>query len=199
MSTAVFSIVINLFHAEAMVCQLIMEGFSIHAASLLLAHKNGKPDFMNELNAATPNGLARGGVGGILDGSLAGLGEVCALEIPGKGSYLAVGPIMSALSGSFNLGGSGLSDTLVALLGVPNFFNFVALEVCRLIAPTNRFVRVYSRVADVTPESILPASLSVPMLLIGLVLLAFAFLCIIDSYRCFLEMVKKYNNPSNKV
>jgi hypothetical protein len=120
MSTAVFSIAINLFHAEAMIGQLMMEGFSIHAVSLLLAHKNGKRDFMNELNAETRHGIARGGVGCILDGSLAGLGEVCALGIPGKGSYMAVGPIMSALSGSFlSRGGIDLSDTLVALLGVP--------------------------------------------------------------------------------
>ena len=120
MSTAVFSIAINVFHAEAMIGQLIMEGFSIHAVSLLLAHKNGKRDFMKELNAETRNGIARGGVGCILDGSLAGLGEVCALEIPGKGSYMAVGPIMSALSGTFlSRGGNDLSDTLAALLGVP--------------------------------------------------------------------------------
>jgi hypothetical protein len=119
MSTAVFSIAINLFHAEAMIGQLIMEGFSIHAVSLFLAHKNEKRDFMKELNAETSKGIARGGIGSMLDGSLAGLGEVCALEIPGKGSYMAVGPIMSALSGSFlKVGGNGLSDTLVALLGV---------------------------------------------------------------------------------
>lgn len=116
--TAVCSLAINLFHAEAMVAQVILEGFSILAVSLLLVHKDGRKDFVNQLNAGT----AKGGVGCVLDGALGGMGEVCALEIPGSGTYVGVGPTISALShNSFKTRGSGLCETLEASLGLPHF------------------------------------------------------------------------------
>jgi hypothetical protein len=122
LSTAVCSLAINLFHAEAIVAQLMVEGFSIRAVSLLLVHKDGRKDFVNQLNDASPNGANRGGLGCILDGALAGLGEVCALEIPGNGTYMGVGPTIAALSATvFGTRGSSLCHALASSLALPQF------------------------------------------------------------------------------
>jgi hypothetical protein len=115
MQSAIFSIAINLFHAEAMVGQLIAEGCSIHSISLVLCYKDVRRDFIHELNNTPERITTRAGAGSVLPGILEGLGPL-SVVIGGPVSLIAAGPVVTTLNGRlFNEGGNCIAGSLAGL------------------------------------------------------------------------------------
>jgi len=122
MSKAVFCIAKNLVHAEAMVEELKVAGFSANDISVLFPDKHGTKDFAHEHNTKAPEGAATGaGAGGVVGGALGWLAGIGALAIPGVGPFIAAGPIMAALSGAaVGAAVGGLGGALIGM-GIPEY------------------------------------------------------------------------------
>lgn len=120
MKNAVMCIVDSRATAEAVVDQLGAAGFAGDDISVLFADSSVTSEFAEENATKAPEGAVTGAsVGGIIGtafGFLVGLG---ALFIPGAGPFLAVGPIVSALSvGAAGAAAGGMTGALIGL-GVP--------------------------------------------------------------------------------
>ena len=101
MAKAVFCIATSEYQAEAIVNELKIAGFVEDDISVLLADKAGV--FSGDLKSRTP------GVGEGALGWLTGLGQ---LDVPGAGSFVACGPIMSAVTGA---GPGGIGAALMGM------------------------------------------------------------------------------------
>ena len=120
MKNAVFGILENRSSAEQLVDQLGQAGFVGEDISVLFADQTVVTEFADENATRAPEGAVTGAsVGGIVGsafGFLVGLG---ALFIPGAGPFLAVGPIVSALSvGAAAAAAGGMTGALIGM-GVP--------------------------------------------------------------------------------
>ena len=120
MKNAVMCVVDSRAAAETIVEDLASAGFAGEDISVLIADSAVTSEFAEENATKAPEGAATGAsVGGIIGtafGFLVGLG---ALFIPGAGPFLAVGPIVSALSvGAAGAAAGGMTGALIGL-GVP--------------------------------------------------------------------------------
>lgn len=120
MKNAVMCIVDSRATAEALVDQLGAAGFAGDDISVLFADASVTTEFAEENATKAPEGAVTGAsVGGIVGtafGFLVGLG---ALFIPGAGPFLAVGPIVSALSvGAAGAAAGGMTGALIGF-GLP--------------------------------------------------------------------------------
>ena len=117
---AVFCMAKSLDHAETIVAELKVSGFSNDDISALFPDTAGTRDFAHEHNTKAPEGAAVGAsAGGVLGGALGWLAGIGALAIPGVGPFIAAGPILAALGGAA-VGATvgGVSGALVGL-GMP--------------------------------------------------------------------------------
>ena len=108
-------IAINLFHAEAIVGQLIADEFASDTISLLFAQRDEKT-FVNEMNKPSPVTAT----GSVLPGGLGDLGTLAAVMILGHGRVVGAGPMVATLSNSFSNASIGLAGKLVAA-GIAEF------------------------------------------------------------------------------
>jgi tetrahydromethanopterin S-methyltransferase subunit C len=121
-NTAVFGIYATPGTAEAAVDQLLANGFTNAAISVLLPDDDSTRAFAHEKHTKAPEGTTTGvTAGGIIGGSLGLLAGIGALAIPGVGPLIAAGPIMASLAG-LGVGGAvgGLVGALVGL-GIPEY------------------------------------------------------------------------------
>src|SRR5205814_9417776 len=96
--------------------------FSNNDISMLFPDKTGTKDFAHEQHTKAPEGATTGGLtGGLLGGALGWLAGIGALAIPGLGPFIAVGPIMAALSGAAVGGATGGVVGALVGLGVPEY------------------------------------------------------------------------------
>ena len=122
MSTSVFCTVQTVSQATNIVDRLKLAGFSENDVSVLLPDKAGTRDFAHQHNTKAPEGAATGaGTGAVVGGALGWLTGIGALAIPGLGPFIAVGPILAALSGAA-IGGTvgGVAGALIGM-GIPEF------------------------------------------------------------------------------
>jgi hypothetical protein len=117
-NTAVFGIYPDRQAVEEALANLRSEGFRSTDVSLLLPENPSTKDLAHEKHTKAPEGAATGGIaGGVLDW-LTGVGV---LMIPGLGSLIAAGPIVSALAGAGAVGAlGGVMGALVGL-GIPEY------------------------------------------------------------------------------
>ncbi len=117
---ATFGLVQSEPQAEAIVSALRGSGFSGADISVLFPDESGSRDFAHEQHTRAPEGAATGaGAGGVLGGTLGLLAGIGTLAIPGRGPFIAAGPVMAALSGAAagaTLG--GIAGGLIGL-GIP--------------------------------------------------------------------------------
>jgi len=120
MSNAVFGIAPSLAQATRIVGDLKAAGFSGADISVLLPDQQGPRDFAHEAGTKAPEGAVTGGVSGGAFGGIVGLlAGIGALAIPGLGPFIAVGPILAALSGTaVGAAVGGLAGGLVGY-GIP--------------------------------------------------------------------------------
>jgi hypothetical protein len=117
-NTAVFGIYPSSLQAERAVDILIAAGYPTSDISVLLANSSTE-EFAHEKETKAPEGAAVGATtGGVIGGSLAVLGGVGMLAIPGIGPFIASGPIMAGLAGLGAVG--GLVGALLGL-GIPEY------------------------------------------------------------------------------
>lgn len=114
---AVIGLVSSEAKAEFIVAQLQSVGFDSHDISVLFPDKGGTRDFAYENNTKAPEGAVAGGTaGGAIGGALGLLAGVGALAISGVGTFIAAGPILSALSGA--AAGAAVGGIAGALVGM---------------------------------------------------------------------------------
>lgn len=120
MKKAVMCIVQSRSHAEKVLAQLQVEGFSSNDISVLFPNKDGTRDFAHEHNTKAPEGAVVGAsTGGVVGGAFGLLLGLGALAIPGVGPFLAAGPIFAALSGvAAGAAVGGIAGALVGM-GIP--------------------------------------------------------------------------------
>ncbi len=121
-NTAVFGIFKTTAQAERAVDDLIADGYSNNAISVLLPDTNSTRQFAHEKDTKAPEGTAVGvTTGGVIGGTLGVLAGIGALAIPGLGPFIAAGPIMAGLAG-LGVGGAvgGLVGALVGM-GIPEY------------------------------------------------------------------------------
>lgn len=107
---------------EQAIDELLASGFRIEDISVLVPENVGTKEFALEKHTKAPEGTAAGAtVGGVVGGSLGLLAGIGALAIPGLGPFIALGPIIAALTG-VGAGGvvGGLVGALVGL-GIPEY------------------------------------------------------------------------------
>lgn len=98
---AVIGLVAHRAQAEAIVDNLIRDGFSSSSISVLFPDARSTRDFAHEANTKAPEGAVVGaGAGGAIGGTLGLLAGIGVLAIPGLGPFIAAGPILAALSGA---------------------------------------------------------------------------------------------------
>ena len=122
MKTAIYCLAQDHPHAEHIVSNLKIAGFSSNEISVLFPDKGGTRDFAHEQNTKMPEGAATGGVAGMGAGAILGwLAGIGTLAIPGVGPFIAAGPIMAALGGAA-IGGAagGIIGALVGM-GIPEY------------------------------------------------------------------------------
>jgi hypothetical protein len=117
---AVLGLVTNRQQAEAVVDNLIQNGFGKNDISALFPDKTGTRDFAHEQNTKAPEGAVAGaGAGGAIGGTLGLLVGIGALAIPGLGPFIAAGPILAALSGvAAGAAVGGITGALIGM-GIP--------------------------------------------------------------------------------
>ena len=114
---AVIGLVTSEEKAEFIVTQLQAVGFANNDISALFPDKRGTRDFAYENNTKAPEGAVAGGTaGGAIGGALGLLAGVGALAISGVGTFIAAGPILSALSGA--AAGAAVGGIAGALVGM---------------------------------------------------------------------------------
>jgi uncharacterized membrane protein len=100
MSTAVFCIAANQQKAENIGNQLKSAGFALKRISVLFSDRRASKEFDQQHNTKTPESVTIGtGTGGLLGGAFGWIVGIGVLVVPGVGPLLAVGPIVTALSG----------------------------------------------------------------------------------------------------
>lgn len=117
---SVIGLVAHRAQAEAIVDNLIRDGFTSGSISVLFPDASGTRDFAHENNTKAPEGAVVGvGAGGAIGGTLGLLAGIGALAIPGLGPFIAAGPILAALSGAAaGAAVGGIAGALVGL-GIP--------------------------------------------------------------------------------
>src|ERR1700684_2070046 len=102
---------------------LVRAGFATSDISVLLPESlGGTRNMGTEKETKAPEGTAVGvTAGGVIGGTLGLLAGVGLLAIPGRGPFIAAGPIMAALAG-MGVGGAvgGVTGALVGM-GIPEF------------------------------------------------------------------------------
>src|ERR1700729_3055545 len=108
--------------ADAVVSKLTSAGFSDNDISVLFPDKGSTRDFAHKKATKMPEGATVGASsGGVVGGTIGLLAGIGAFAIPGLGPFIAVGPIMAALSGgAIGAGVGGLTGALVGL-GIPEY------------------------------------------------------------------------------
>jgi len=117
---SVFGIVDTSAQAEQIVNHLRINGFSNDDISVLYPDKESSHEFAHTKNTKAPEGIATGAAaGGVVAGAAGWILGVGALMIPGVGPFLAVGPIVAALSAAA-VGATvgGIAGGLIGL-GIP--------------------------------------------------------------------------------
>src|SRR4029434_4419213 len=100
MAKAVFGLVDSESQAERIVDSFKTAGFPNNDISVLFPDKGGTRDFAHEKNTKAPEGAATGaGVGGVAGGVLGWLVGIGSLAIPGRGPFIAGGPLMAGVRG----------------------------------------------------------------------------------------------------
>ncbi|RDS79596.1 hypothetical protein DWU98_17030 [Dyella monticola] len=122
MKASVYCMTHTLEQTEAIVADLKRAGFGRQDVSALLPDLRGTRDFAYEHDTKAPEGATAGGVAGLGAGAALGwLAGIGALAIPGMGSFIAAGPVMSALSGAaLGTTAGGIAGALVGA-GMPEF------------------------------------------------------------------------------
>jgi hypothetical protein len=117
---SVFCIATSHIQAERIVDQLKCASFSNNDISALFPDKGTSRDFAHEKNTKAPEGAVAGAsTGGVLGGALGWIAGIGALAIPGVGPFIAVGPIMAALSGAaVGAAVGGITGGLIGM-GIP--------------------------------------------------------------------------------
>ena len=117
---SVFCISTSRDQADRIVDQLKMTNFSNNDISVLFPDKGSTRDFAHEKNTKAPEGAVAGaGAGGVLGGALGWIAGIGALAIPGVGPFIAVGPIVAALSGAaVGAAVGGIAGGLIGM-GIP--------------------------------------------------------------------------------
>src|ERR1700680_2201797 len=121
-NTAVFGIYSSYGQVERAVDALRAAGFRNTDISVLFPENVGSKDFAHEKGTKAPEGAtAGGGTGAVGGGALGGLVGMGTLAIPGRGPFVAAGPIMAALAGGA-VGGAvgGLAGALIGM-GIPEY------------------------------------------------------------------------------
>jgi hypothetical protein len=121
-NTAVFGIYPSYTTVEMGVDGLKAAGFSNRDISVPLPESSGSRDFAHEKGTKAPEGATTGaGTGVVLGGAMGWLLGVGALAIPGRGPFIAAGPIMAALAGA-GVGGAvgGITGALIGM-GIPEY------------------------------------------------------------------------------
>ncbi len=104
-NTAVFGIYPNQTAAEEAVGHLRSAGFRSTDPSVLIPENQGTKDLAHEKNSKAPEGLSAGAILGVIVGGVLGyLFSRGILVIPELTSYIAGGPVVSALAGAGALG-----------------------------------------------------------------------------------------------
>jgi len=122
MNQSVVGIVHTREEAETLVECLKAAHFTDNDISALLPDKEGTQDFAHTNSTKAPEGAIAGvSTGGVVGGVLGFMACAAALVIPGVGPLLAVGPIMSALSGAA-IGATigGVAGALIGM-GIPEY------------------------------------------------------------------------------
>src|SRR5438477_1165881 len=121
-NTAVFGIYPSQAGAEAAVDALKNAGYRNTDISVLLPENEGTKDFAVHKDTKAPEGTTTGAVsGGVIGGTLGWLAGIGALAIPGRGPFIAAGPIMGLLGGA-GAGGviGGIAGALIGM-GIPEY------------------------------------------------------------------------------
>jgi hypothetical protein len=121
-NVAVFGIYATPSTAESAVDQLLANGFTNSAISVLLPDDESTRSFAHEKSTKAPEGTATGAATGtVIGGTLGLLAGIGALAIPGVGPLIAAGPIMATLAGA-GAGGAvgGMVGALVGM-GIPEY------------------------------------------------------------------------------
>jgi len=121
-NVAVFGIYATPSTAEAAVDQLLANGFTNAAISVLLPDDESTRAFAHEKSTKAPEGTATGvATGGVIGGTLGLLAGIGALAIPGVGPLIAAGPIVATIAG-VGAGGAvgGIVGALVGM-GIPEY------------------------------------------------------------------------------
>ena len=120
MATAVFCIASSQMIAGNIVSRLKSSGVADNDISVLFPDKSSTRDFAHEKNTKAPEGATVGaGAGGVVGGTLGLLAGIGLLAIPGVGPFIAVGPIMAALSGiAVGAAVGGIAGALIGM-GIP--------------------------------------------------------------------------------
>jgi hypothetical protein len=115
---AVFGIYGSDVQAGLAVVRLMESGFSSNDISVLLKDHRSSRAFAEEGSTKAPKGTASPTTA---DRTFAFLGEINALAVPGIGPFIAVGPIMEALSGFGAAGSAGYLTGALVDMGIPEF------------------------------------------------------------------------------
>ena len=120
MSKAVLCIATTQNQARNITDSLKSAGFDHDDISVLLADKAETSEFAHEHDTRAPEGAAVGAsAGGLLGGALGWLVGVGTLAIPGVGTFLAAGPMLTALGGlTVGAAAGGLGGALAGV-GIP--------------------------------------------------------------------------------
>jgi hypothetical protein len=120
MKKAVMCIVPDHVQAESLVRQLHAAGFSGNDISVVFPDRGTTTDFARENDTKAAEGAVAGaGAGTVVGGTMGLLAGLTALTIPGLGPFLAVGPLIAALSGiAAGATVGGLTGALIGM-GIP--------------------------------------------------------------------------------
>ena len=114
----VFGIYASSFDAECGAADLISAGFSSRDISVLISDVDRRHEFVHHKASTAPEGTTAGtSAGGLLGGALGILTGVGALVLPGIGTIVAAGPILSGLGAAGGLIGALVYNTAAGLMG----------------------------------------------------------------------------------
>ena len=119
---SVFGLFKNEGQINLAVTELTAYGFRHEDISALLPSLEATRDFAHEKHTKAPEGAAIGATSGAVTGGavglLLGLGVI---TIPGRGLFLAAGPIMAALAGAGIGGAVGTVTGALVGMGIPEY------------------------------------------------------------------------------
>lgn len=120
MSRSVICLSSSAEHANQIVEELKMSGFTDDDISVLFPDTRSSRDFVHHISTKAPEGTVAGaGTGGMLGGAVGLLAGIGMLVVPGVGPFVAAGPIMAALGGlAIGATVGGIAGALIGL-GVP--------------------------------------------------------------------------------